>query len=86
MENLNVKKINKNDAERFFELYKAVSLSDFGKWTKEAKEKWCSDDYSLSYWEKLLEDGELPVFVVQDNERYVGYVMLEGLNFGVGYI
>ena len=86
MDNIKVIKINQKHAEEFFELYKTVSLSDFGKWSKEAKEKWFSDDYSLEYWKNLLEIGNLPVFVAKDDGKFVGYVMLEGINFGVGYL
>ncbi|OGC69318.1 hypothetical protein A2415_02990 [candidate division WWE3 bacterium RIFOXYC1_FULL_39_7] len=86
MENINVQKIEKSDAERFFELYKAISLSDFDKWSEESKEKWFSDDYSLDYWKNLLEEDKLPIFVAVENNKFVGYVMLEGINFGVGYL
>lgn len=86
MEDVTIARIDDTKAEEFFELYKAIAESDFNKWSREAKDRWYSVDYSLEYWKDLLTEGELPIFVAFNNVTMLGYVMLEGINFGVGYL
>ncbi len=86
MDRINISQIKQNQADEFFELYKNIAKSDFNKWAKDSKEMWFTDSYSLEYWKQLLTENKLPILVVEERDKMVGYVMLEGINFGVGYL
>lgn len=86
MENVTIARIDNTKAENFFELYKAITEADFNNWPREIKDRWYSVDYSLGYWEDILAEGELPIFVAFNNITMLGYVVLKNINFGVGHI
>ena len=85
MENVTIARIDNTKAENFFELYKAITEADFNNWPREIKDRWYSVDYSLGYWEDILAEGELPIFVAFNNITMLGYVVLKNINFGVGH-
>jgi len=86
MDNIFISRLEKEEVESFYELFKSIAKSDFNGWTQESKEKWFLDDYSIDYWRTLLKEDKLPIFVAKDGEDLIGYVMLEGINFGVAYL
>ena len=86
MENISIKQINSDNINNFFELFKSIALSDFERWTKESKDYWFNVDYNLEYWKDNVENKHLPILVAYDGEKMIGFVMLEGINYGVGYL
>lgn len=85
MDNIQIKRIGIDQVENFFELFKSIAHSDFEKWTEESKQHWFDIDYTLEYWKGNIEQN-LPILVAFSGDKMVGYVLLEGINFGVGYL
>lgn len=86
MNNIEIVLLKKERAKELSDLYRKTVESDFKEWTQESKNKWLEEDYSPDYWRKLLTKGKLPVFAAFDGDKMVGYVVLEGIIFGVAYL
>lgn len=86
MHKIKITQIYREQTEQFFNLYKAVVNSDFKEWTEQSKKQWLEQEYNIDYWKKLLAEAALPVFAAFDGEKMVGYIAVEGINYGVVYI
>lgn len=86
MNKINIARVGAGQAEQFFDLYKTIVVSDFKEWTAKSKKHWLAEDYNIDYWKKLLTEAALPAFAAFDGEKMVGYIAVEGINYGVVYI
>jgi len=86
MDKVIIERLNISELTKFFNLYKSIATTDFKLWDPASKEKWFTDDYSIDYWKQGIIENKLPILVARIGEKLVGYVMLEVINFGVGYL
>lgn len=86
MNNIEITRVGGEQAEQFFDLYKTIVTSDFEEWTEKSKKQWLEQEYNIDYWKNLLAEAALPVFAAFDGEKMVGYIAVEGINYGVVYI
>lgn len=82
---MKITQISQDKSNDFFELYKEIVESDFKEWTLESKTEWLTKKYSASFWRNVLED-DMPIFVAFEKNKMVGYVALESITSGVGYL
>ena len=80
-----IQRIEEKQAEDFFKLFKRIVETDFKEWTPESKSEWLTKQYSVDFWKDILRNN-LPVLVAFDNEEMVGFVVIESITFGVGYL
>lgn len=86
MDKIKIQLLRKEHAKKLFEVYQNTVNSDFKEWTRESKDKWFKDDYSIDFWSEILTKGKLPVFAAFDGNRMIGYAAIEVINFGVAYL
>lgn len=86
MDNMKILMITKDNITDFFNLYQQIVNESFEEWTRESKDYWLNEDYSLKFWTELIERGKCPVFVLEEENQLVGFAAVEGVDYGVVYL
>ena len=57
--------VTKDMIADFFNLYQQIVNESFELWTRESKDYWLNEDYSLKFWTELVEADKCPVFYLK---------------------
>jgi ribosomal protein S18 acetylase RimI-like enzyme len=86
MDGIEIKQISTNQLDDFINLFVTILKTDFKKWTKESKDFWIKEQYTKEYWKNSIEKNHYPILVAFEKEKMIGYILLESIDFGVGYL
>ena len=78
--------VTKDMIADFFNLYQQIVNESFELWTRESKDYWLNEDYSLKFWTELVNEGKCPVCVLEEENQLVGFTAVEGIDYGVVYL
>lgn len=82
---MKIYKANLNDIEKFFSFFEKSIFNEFPEYNDKIKKYFIETDYSKESISNLLEKGSYDLFLAEENEEIVGYLLVSKIYGGIAW-